>query len=370
MEIIQTPAENVTTLLREYETLSNQYTLEAARKSLLDNLITGTVECEPVVSSSNANTLRDAFLAKTRDMANEVSNYQQACLMVDDGDDDANIDAHLRMEIARGEALMQKMLHEQTSVEATITETRRQLEEMNNSDELDAKENQAPGASSTTLLLNIDQTKLKTVQKSHKESSALFTGMSTLMNVNEFHVSEDQEGSVVITATIGKCTVEIVLDADDKRISAIELKTGDLPMRLEKLLMDSRMLPSPQDLRYVIFAITTAQDARTIAMKDIATIKALRTCLFKMLENGNGNGGTTSDDTSLLRFQMELKGRIVAIIAIHVGFVFCRFIFFIHPVNVPSQYTLIKHPLQNILVVYSTCTIHPKLTTQINTSFS
>ena len=228
MEIIQPPAENVSTLLHEYETLSNQYTLEAARKSLLDNLITGTVECEPVITSSNAITLRDAFLAKTRDMANEVSNYQQACLMVDDGDDDANIDAHLRLEIARGEALMQKMLHEQTSVEATITETRRQLEEMNNSDELDAKENQAPGASSTTLLLNIDQTKLKTVQKSHKESSALFTGMSTLMGVKEFHVSEDNEGSVVITATIGKCTVEVVLDADDKRISAIELKTGML----------------------------------------------------------------------------------------------------------------------------------------------
>ena len=59
-------------------------------------------------------------------------------------------------------------------------------------------------------------------------------------------------------------------------------------------------------------------------MKDIATIKALRTCLFKMLDNGTGNGngggngGGVTDDTSLLRFQMELKGRIVAVIAIHV----------------------------------------------------
>ena len=69
-----------------------------------------------------------------------------------------------------------------------------------------------------------------------------------------------------------------------------------------------------------------------------------------MLENGagtgagggGGTGGASTDDASLLRFQMELKGRIVAIIAIHVG-CSCRCILLCY--NTPSSYNLSMHPI-------------------------
>ena len=306
-------SDSISTLLNEYAALSNDYTLQAARKQALDNLISGNLEFEQVTSLSNASSLREAFLAKTRDLANEVSNLQDACLAIDENDD-AGIEAHLRAEIEKGELLVKKLMDEQLTVEKTIADTRRHIEDLNNSDEFDSKENQAPtdGSQSTTVV-NIDTSKLRAVQKSHKESNALFAGLSTLTGVKEFRVSEsveDGEGAVMITATIGKCTVEVVLGSTDQRVVAIEVKEGDLPMRLEKLLVDSRILPSPQDLRYVVFAIGAAQLARDAATKDIAAVKALRTCLIKMLTND-------ASETSLLRVQLELKGRVVATVAVH-----------------------------------------------------
>jgi hypothetical protein len=310
-------ADEVTTLLNAYEALSDEYTLQAARKQVLDNLIMGKIDASSdPVAVSNAVALREAFLAKTRELASEVLNLQDACLTVEETDD-AHSDAHLRAEIARGEELLKKLVEESQAVDATLAETRRQIEDLNNSDELDAKENRAPDselqAATAAALVNVDLTKLNSVQKTHKESSALFAGLSTLTGVKEFRVSEsaeDGEGAVAITATIGKCTVEVVLGAEDKRVSAIELKSGDLPMRLEKLMDDSRVLPSPQDLRYVVFAIGAAQGARDAAARDIAAVKALRTCLFKALPDA-------PNDTALMRFQLELKGRIVAVVAVH-----------------------------------------------------
>ena len=309
-------ADDVTTLLKAYEALSDEYTLQAARKQVLDNLILGKIDASSdPVAVSNSTALREAFLAKTRDLASEVLNLQDACLMVEDTDD-VHIDAHLRAEIARGEELLKKLVEEQQEVESTLAETRRQIEDLNNSDELDAKENRAPDSDSqaaTAALVKIDSTKLNSVQKAHKESSALFAGLSTLTGVKEFRVSEsaeDGEGAVEITATIGKCTVAVVLDADDKRVIAIDPKSGDFPVRLQKLLDDCRMLPSPQDLRYVVFAIAAAQGAREAANRDIAAVKALRTCLFKTLPDA-------PNDTALMRFQLELKGRIVAVVAVH-----------------------------------------------------
>lgn len=303
--------DSISTLLNEYAALSNDYTLQAARKQVTDNLISGNLAIEQVASLSSSSSLREAFLSKTRDLANEVSNLQDVCLAIDDNDD-AGIEAQLRAEIEKGELLVKKLMDEQLTVEKTIADTRRHIDDLNNSDEFDSKENQAPDDRSQSMtVLNTDTTKLRAVQKLHKESNALFAGLSTLTGMKEFHVSEsleDGEGAVMITATIGKCTVEVVLGAEDQRIIAIEVKAGDLPMRLEKLLDDSRVLPSPQDLRYAVFAIGAAQLARDAAMKDIATVKALRTCLVQML---------ASDDSSLLRFQLELKGRIVATIAVH-----------------------------------------------------
>jgi hypothetical protein len=318
MEFVENTAGSqsvVTNLLKRFEILGDEYTLQAARKQMLDNLISGQLEVDPV-DNANANAVRDQFLSKIKELSVEFAALREATKPIDENED-AQLDENIRIEINRGEELLKRIAEEQKIVHESLVSSKNQIDLLKSEDAA-LKDNKAPSVKPIEIV--IDNTQLRSTQKAHKEAEVLFAGLSNLTGVKSFKVSETKnEAGVQFVITIGDSNVTATLSADDMRVTDIQIKPvigfgaiSRCSYDVQKLLDDCRVLPSPQDLRYVVFAISASQGAKEAALKDLPELR--KQSILKVLDS---HAATAARDAPILRFQLELRGRVVATVSVH-----------------------------------------------------
>lgn len=77
--------------------------------------------------------------------------------------------------------------------------------------------------------------------------------------------------------------------------------SGKFSLDVDKLLQDCRILPSPQDLRYAVFAAGASQHSVESLKKDLPVLR--KSCIVRVL--------------GPLRFEMGLPNSITAVISVH-----------------------------------------------------
>ena len=171
MEILEmtTAAENresLNELIDEYKTLKDDYTLQGARKQMLDIMLAGTFTAQPIDKICSTQRL-DAFFSMTKQLSD---NY--ALLNADDEiiehNQDSDFDEHVQLELNRGQELLQKILDEQDIVKSSITTTQKQMVEINNDTVISSKENTAPTNARNPVESKIDNLKLRGLEKTLK----------------------------------------------------------------------------------------------------------------------------------------------------------------------------------------------------------
>ena len=83
--------------------------------------------------------------------------------------------------------------------------------------------------------------------------------------------------------------------------SSSQVISGKTSLDIEKILQDSRVLPSPQDLRYAIFAVGASQGATEMIRRELPALR--KSCIVKVL--------------GPLRFELGLPNSITAVISFH-----------------------------------------------------
>mmetsp|Transcript_25789 Transcript_25789/g.24635 ORF Transcript_25789/g.24635 Transcript_25789/m.24635 type:complete len:361 (+) Transcript_25789:57-1139(+) len=302
MEVLEPIADNsrelLTELTVEYEALKDDYTLQGARKQMLDNLITDKFDVLDNIEVVDTAIKQDLFLSKAKELSNTIDSFNAADTMTEDND--SQLDDNLQIELNRGQELLRKILDEQVAVNASIIASRKQIHELNN-DVLSFKENEKKTNVINSVELIENDAQISKIHKSHQKSEDLYSGLRYLTGVESLEVteSEDKEG-VKLLITVGECSVFLTLDAE-KRLSDIKVINGKSIIDVKKLLQDSRVLPCPQDLRYAVFALGASQNAVECVRKDLQELR--KTCLVKAL--------------SPLRFELELPNSLSAIVSIH-----------------------------------------------------
>ena len=83
--------------------------------------------------------------------------------------------------------------------------------------------------------------------------------------------------------------------------SIAQVISGKFSPDVDKLLQDCRILPSPQDLRYAVFAMGASQNSVEFVKKDLPELR--KSCIVRVL--------------GPLRFEMGLPNSITAVISVH-----------------------------------------------------
>ena len=156
--------ESLADLVDEYKTLKDDYTLQGARKQMLDNLLLGKVASQPV-ENSNTTIRLDAFLVKARELSSNIAFLNAPDEMIEENRD-LDLEEHIELELSRGQELLQKMLDEQAVIKASIISSRQQIVDLNNADLLSAKENTAPSNVRNSVEIILDNAELRDIQKS------------------------------------------------------------------------------------------------------------------------------------------------------------------------------------------------------------
>ena len=156
--------ESLADLVDEYKTLKDDYTLQGARKQMLDNLLLGKVASQPV-ENSNTTIRLDAFLVKARELSGNIAFLNAPDEMIEENRD-LDLEEHIELELSRGQELLQKMLDEQAVIKASIISSRQQIVDLNNADLLSAKENTAPSNVRNSVEIILDNAELRDIQKS------------------------------------------------------------------------------------------------------------------------------------------------------------------------------------------------------------
>ena len=164
MEVLglTTAAENgdsLTELIDEYRTLKDDYTLQGARKQMLDNLLAGTFIAQPIEQICSTQRL-DAFLSMTKQLSDNYALLNADDEIIDQNQD-SELDEHIQLELNRGQELLQKILEEQAVVKSSITTTQKQIVELNSADVISCKENAAPTNARNAAEMKIDDAKLR-----------------------------------------------------------------------------------------------------------------------------------------------------------------------------------------------------------------
>lgn len=162
---VENSSELLTELTVEYEALKYDYTLQGARKQMLDNLITDKFDVTDVEIIDTA-IKRDIFLSKAKELSHAIDSLNAADVMIEDND--SQLDDNLQMELNRGQELLRKILDEQVAVNASIVASRKQIHDLNNNVQ-SFKENEKNINVINSLEIIENDARISSIQKSHQK---------------------------------------------------------------------------------------------------------------------------------------------------------------------------------------------------------
>jgi len=330
--------EGIEELLAEYESKGSKYTLSTSCKQFVSLLTAGKTQLK--VGSLNMEGVAHArFVDTVEQLARELVEYQEAenelaevQQRVEDGIlvTDENVasmansnnkggsssSAAVHREYLHNEKMLAKLVEEQATVDAAIRQRQKRKEQV-----LMALENDANDVSSKPAVhksvMSTDphaeaemrefQQTLAKIEATKEEADALLEGLKSLTGLASIRIEPcgGAFGGMQLVADLGALGVLLKLDAD-RRLVDIVIAHGSYPHTAD-ILSDAIVLPSPQDLRYAVFALGAVQKSSAILTQHTAELR--QKCIVR------SNGYTAK--SSMASVQITLSNGVTASFSVH-----------------------------------------------------
>ena len=329
--------EGIEELLAEYESKGSKYTLSTSCKQFVSLLTAGKTKLK--VGSLNMEGVAHArFVDTVEQLARELVEYQEAenelaevQQRVDDGllVTDENVaslanssnkgsssSAAVHREYLHNEKMLAKLVEEQATVDSAIRQRQKRKEQV-----LMALENDANDVTSKprvhksvkisdrhaeAAMREFHHTLAK-IEATKEEADALLEGLKSLTGLASIRIEScgGAFGGMQLVADLGALGVLLKLDAD-RRLVDIVIAHGSYPHTAD-ILSDAIVLPSPQDLRYAVFALGAVQKSAAILTQHTSELR--KKCIVR------SNGYTAK--SSMASVQITLSNGVTASFSVH-----------------------------------------------------
>jgi hypothetical protein len=116
----------------------------------------------------------------------------------------------------------------------------------------------------------------------NNDANDLLSGIKSLMNIDDIIIDIDINNYMKMIVTLDHMKVAIVLDYDTKKVRDITIiESSQVKIDVNRILDDVTMMPTPQDLRYCLFALSSCQESQMHLQKHIAALR--KKCIIKQV---------------------------------------------------------------------------------------
>ena len=329
--------EGIEELLAEYESKGSKYTLSTSCKQFVSLLTAGKTKLK--VGSLNMEGVAHArFVDTVEQLARELVEYQEAenelaevQQRVDDGllVTDENVaslanssnkgsssSAAVHREYLHNEMMLAKLVEEQATVDSAIRQRQKRKEQVlmaleNDANDVTSKPPVHKSVMSTDPHAEAEmrefQQTLAKIEATKEEADALLEGLKSLTGLASIRIEScgGAFGGMQLVADLGALGVLLKLDAD-RRLVDIVIAHGSYPHTAD-ILSDAIVLPSPQDLRYAVFALGAVQKSAAILTQHTSELR--KKCIVR------SNGYTAK--SSMASVQITLSNGVTASFSVH-----------------------------------------------------
>ena len=116
----------------------------------------------------------------------------------------------------------------------------------------------------------------------NNDANDLLSGIKSLMNIDDIIIDIDIDNYMKMIVTLDHMKVAILLDYDTKKVRDITIiESSHVKIDVNRILDDVTMMPTPQDLRYCLFALSSCQESQMHLQKHIAALR--KKCIIKQV---------------------------------------------------------------------------------------
>lgn len=325
--------EGLEDLLNEYEHKGSKYTLSTTCKQFVTSISAGKTKLK-VSSLSMEGVAHSRFVDTVEQLAKQLVDYQDAenellalqQRLEGSGDENAHNAAaaaapsssstSLHREYLQTEKMLTKLLEEQAQVDLALRQRQSRKEQVLQSLQVEVEESQSSAVQAAVAKADpfaaAEQREfeatLGNIEATRVEAEALLQGLQSLTGISSIRVEEASAGSrpgVQLRVSIGALECVLVLDSD-RKLYDMYLTKGAYAS-LQDVLTEAAVLPSPQDLRYAIFALGAVQNAPATLQQHLSELR--KRCIVR------SNGYSAS--SSAASVQVTLSNGVTACISVH-----------------------------------------------------
>ena len=224
-------------------------------------------------------------------------NYQQSATMhvhkqqSNIGNNDMLVSKGLQTEIRQMKTILKNIINDQNNTNKTIAIKNTKLEgllsDLNilNSIEGQGDHNIPTTIDATAALIALQKSnevhneKLNDIMASQSDAETLLAGVKSLMNIDDIVVESINNDNIKMMLTLDHIKANIFLDEEKKVYDIQVVESSSSKIDIQKIIQDVAMMPSPQDLRYVLFSLSSIQESQIQLQKHIASLR--KKCIIK-----------------------------------------------------------------------------------------
>ena len=113
---------------------------------------------------------------------------------------------------------------------------------------------------------------------SQSDAETLLAGVKSLMNIDDIILEIINNDNIKLILTLDRIKANIFLD-EEKKVYDIQIVESSSKIDIQKIIQDIAMMPTPQDLRYALFSLSSMQESQIQLQKHIASLR--KKCIIK-----------------------------------------------------------------------------------------
>ena len=300
-------------LMAEYESKGSKYTLSTTCKQFVSSLAAGKTRLK-VGSLSMEGVAHSRFVDTVELLAKELVEYQEAenelarvAQRIEDGgfgDENSNQQQQqqqqprvlagagaareIHREYLQNEKMLSKLLEEQASVDAAIRQKEARKEQVLKSLENEAGELSSTSSAPVKSVMSSDPyaaaeqrefaERLAKIESAKQDAETLLEGLQGLVGLTSIEIEPSGvRKGVQVVVEVGAFGAILLLDGE-RRLVDIALTRGSYA-HVADILSEAIALPSPQDLRFAVFALGAVQ--RSAAALALHTAELRKRCIVR-----------------------------------------------------------------------------------------
>lgn len=257
-------------------------------------------ELQVLDKESNLDTTLDEYQDDDNDKENSIindNNYHQTATMhihkQSNTTDTVHLAKGLQTEVRQMKTILKSIKNDQNDTQKTITIKNEKLEgllsDLNIINTIESN-NESPKLpttiDATAALIALQKSneahneQLNDIITSQNDADALLSGLKSLMNIEDIVLESIGDDNIKMIVTSGHIKAHILLD-EDKKVYDIQIIESSSKIDIQKIIQDVAMMPTPQDLRYTMFALSSCQDSQIHLQKHIALLR--KKCIIKQV---------------------------------------------------------------------------------------